>query len=42
MEISGYELWLVERYAGPALGLRAWCKTWDLTEEEDYIYGYAS
>lgn len=37
--VSGYDLYLVELYAGPHLRYERWRKSWDLTEEQDYEQG---
>jgi hypothetical protein len=40
--ITGYELWLIYSYNLPDAGYRAWRASWDTTEQEDFIYGYAT
>jgi hypothetical protein len=38
---TGYELWLLHHCYGYD-GYVKWRMTWDLTEEEDYMEGYAT
>jgi hypothetical protein len=41
--ISGYDLYRVGKYIWPqGHNYHLWRLTWDLTEEEDYIHGYAT
>jgi hypothetical protein len=41
--ISGYDLYVISLYTKPnGMGYTLWRAGWDLTEEEDYIHGYAT
>lgn len=42
VEKLGYEMFLINQWIGGIIRYNEWRSTWDLTEEQDYIKGYAT